>query len=89
MKAIVGTKFGPPQDVLKLEELQKPTPSDNEVLVEVHAASVNYVDGVRITGMFLARLMALAMGVGFGLLKPKHKIPEVTWRVGLKRLAET
>jgi NADPH:quinone reductase-like Zn-dependent oxidoreductase len=75
MKAIVGTKFGPPQDVLKLEELQKPTPSDNEVLVEVHAASVNYVDLVRINGPFLSRLMALAMGVGFGLLKPKRKIP--------------
>ncbi len=41
MKAIVCTKYGP-FDVLKLEDIQKPMPSDDEVLVEVHASSVNY-----------------------------------------------
>jgi NADPH:quinone reductase-like Zn-dependent oxidoreductase len=67
MKAIVNTKYGPP-DVLKLEEIQKPTPGDDEVLVEVHAASVNYPDWVTLRGKpFFMRLP-------YGLLKPKNTI---------------
>ena len=67
MKAIVYTKYGPP-DVLKLEEVEKPTPKDNEVLVEVHAASGNSWDWDLLRGTrFVNRLM-------FGLLKPKTKI---------------
>lgn len=68
MKAIVCTKYGSP-DVLELKEVEQPTPKDNEVLVKVHAASVNYSNLALVKGEpFVARL-------GFGLLKPKHKIP--------------
>jgi NADPH:quinone reductase-like Zn-dependent oxidoreductase len=68
MKAIVYTKYGPP-DVLQLEELEKPTPKDDEVLIKVHAASLNAYDWHALTAdIFLVRLM------GFGLLKPKNKI---------------
>ncbi|MCK4529140.1 NAD(P)-dependent alcohol dehydrogenase, partial [candidate division WOR-3 bacterium] len=68
MKAIVYTKYGPP-DVLQLKDVEKPTPRDNEVLVKVHAASVNYANLAFVRGKpFLARLWS-------GLLKPKHKIP--------------
>ena len=43
MKAMVRHKYGSP-DVLKLDEIQKPTAGDNEVLVKVHAASLNLGD---------------------------------------------
>ncbi len=68
MKAIVRTKYGSP-DVLELREIDKPDPADNQVLVRVHAASVNPLDWHVLRGEpFLVRLM------GFGLLKPKHRI---------------
>jgi len=68
MKAIVYTKYGPP-DVLHLKEIEKPTPKEDEVLVKVQAASVNYSDWAFVRGKpFLVRLM------GVGLLKPKITI---------------
>jgi len=68
MKAIVYTRYGPP-DVLQLIEVEKPTPKENEVLVEVHAASANAYDWHLLSAdIFLVRLM------GGGLLKPKNTI---------------
>jgi len=68
MKAIVYTRYGPPE-VLEFKEVEKPTPKDDEVLIKVHAAALNYGDWASLTGTpFLVRLM------GGGLLKPKHKI---------------
>jgi NADPH:quinone reductase-like Zn-dependent oxidoreductase len=68
MKAIVYTKYGPP-DVLHLEEVGKPAPKDGEVLVKVQAASVNARDWHLLTAdIFLVRFM------GEGLLKPKISI---------------
>jgi NADPH:quinone reductase-like Zn-dependent oxidoreductase len=69
MKAIVCTEYGPP-DVLQLQEVERPTPKEDEVLVKVHASSVNYGNVALVTGEpFMVRLMS------GGLLKPKHKIP--------------
>jgi NADPH:quinone reductase-like Zn-dependent oxidoreductase len=68
MKAIAITKYGQPLDVLRLKELEKPTPADNQVLVQVHAASVNVADLAPVRGVFLARLL------GTGLTKPKREI---------------
>jgi len=68
MKAIVYTEFGPP-DVLQLKEVEKPTPTDDEALVKVHAAAVNYSDWAFVRGKpFLVRLM------GAGLLNPENPI---------------
>jgi len=66
MKAIVYTKYGSP-DVVQLKDVAKPTPKDDEVLIKVHAASVNAYDWHFLTAdIFLVRLM------GVGLLKPKN-----------------
>jgi NADPH:quinone reductase-like Zn-dependent oxidoreductase len=64
MKAIVYTKYGPP-DVLQLGAVEKPTPKDNEVLVKVHAASVND------WGWGLLRGTPLVNRLLWGLRKPK------------------
>ena len=69
MKAIVLKKFGS-LDILKLEEIPKPIPGDDEVLVKVYASCVNYNILVQVSGKpLMARLM------GIGVLKPKFNIP--------------
>ena len=69
MKAIVCTQYGSP-NVLKLEEVEKPAPTDDEVLIKVYAAGANAADWHLLEGKPL--LVRLA---GYGLFKPKHKIP--------------
>ena len=49
MKAIVNTKYGTP-DVLTLQEVAKPTPQDDEVLIKVQAVALNYADWISLTG---------------------------------------
>ena len=64
MKAIVYHKYGSP-DVLEFEEVETPTPKDDEVFVKIHAASVNSWDWDLLRGTpFSNRLL-------FGLLRPK------------------
>ncbi|HKS31043.1 MAG TPA: NAD(P)-dependent alcohol dehydrogenase [Chthoniobacterales bacterium] len=63
MKAILSCEYG--VENLKLQEIEKPTPADNEVLVRVRAASINPADGHLIRDSWLARLFS-------GLRKPKN-----------------
>lgn len=69
MKAIVQLKYGKP-DILEFKDVEKPTPKADEVLIKIHAASLNAYDWHMLTAdIFLVRFM------GGGLLKPKHQIP--------------
>jgi NADPH:quinone reductase-like Zn-dependent oxidoreductase len=67
MKAVIHTQYGPPE-VLHLEEVEKPIPKDNEVLVKIHSTTVNRTDcGFRKPEYLIVRFFS-------GLLKPKYKI---------------
>jgi len=64
MKAVVCTKYGPPE-VLKINNVEKPVPKDNEVLIKIHATTAHVGDGrIRRADPFLVRFI-------FGLLRPK------------------
>jgi len=66
MKAAIHTKYGPPE-VVKVMEVDKPVPKDNEVLIKVFAATVNRTDcGFRSAEYFISRLFS-------GLFRPKNK----------------
>lgn len=68
MRAAVYDRYGPPE-VLRLEEVQRPVPKDDEVLIRVHASTVNRTDtGLRSAEYFISRFIT-------GLLRPKHRIP--------------
>jgi len=69
MKAVMRDKYGAPDDVLEVHEVEKPTPKGNEVLIRIHAVSINFGDWSFVRGKpFLVRLM------GAGLLRPRNKI---------------
>ncbi|MBK7171776.1 MAG: NAD(P)-dependent alcohol dehydrogenase [Bacteroidales bacterium] len=66
MKAIIHTRYGPPE-VAKLMEVEKPQPKENEVLVKVYAATVNRTDsGFRSAEYVISRLFS-------GIFRPKHQ----------------
>lgn len=66
MKAVINTIYGPPE-VLSLMEIDKPIPTDNEVLIKIHATTVNRTDcGFRSAEYFISRFFS-------GLFRPKNK----------------
>jgi NADPH:quinone reductase-like Zn-dependent oxidoreductase len=68
MRAVVHDTYGPPE-VLRLEEVERPMPKDDEVLIKIHATTVNRTDtGLRSAEYFISRFFT-------GLLRPRRKIP--------------
>ena len=72
MKAIVWTKYGPP-DVLQFKELNKPVPKENEVLIRVHAATVTAGD-CELRRFDIPLGLRLFVRIMFGIIKPRIKI---------------
>ncbi|UCC16193.1 MAG: NAD(P)-dependent alcohol dehydrogenase [Dehalococcoidales bacterium] len=69
MKAVTYYEYGPP-DILKTEEVPEPAPKENELLVKVHAASINFANPAMVRGKpFIIR------PITGGLMKPRYNIP--------------
>jgi NADPH:quinone reductase-like Zn-dependent oxidoreductase len=68
MKAIVQRRYGNPDEVLELCEVERPEPSDDEVLVKVHASSVNPADWFSLVGR------PSVLRLSFGLMRPRRQI---------------
>jgi len=67
MRAVVYDRYGAP-DVLRLEDVERPVPKEDEVLVKIHATTVNRTDcGLRSAEYFISRFIT-------GLRRPKRKI---------------
>jgi len=67
MRAVVHDRYGPPE-VLRVEEVERPVPNDDEILVKVHATTVTRTDtGLRSSAYFFTRVFT-------GLRRPKRKI---------------
>jgi NADPH:quinone reductase-like Zn-dependent oxidoreductase len=72
MKAIVASKFGT-SDVLQLQDVEKPAPKDDEVLVKVHAATISAGD-IRMRTLNVPLQFWLPARIALGFTKPKHPI---------------
>jgi len=72
MKAIVCIKYGPPE-VLQIKEVEKPTPKDNEVLIEIHASAVTVSDCIVRSGK-VNILLCIPMRIFVGFRRPRRSI---------------
>ncbi len=72
MKAVVYTKYGPP-DVLQLKEVEKPIPKDNEVLIRIYATTV-FVGDCEMRRLEFPILFRVLMRIVLGFRGPRNKI---------------
>ncbi|MHA1928609.1 MAG: hypothetical protein ACTSV2_08550 [Candidatus Thorarchaeota archaeon] len=87
MKAIVITKYGPPE-CLQLKDVEKPTPKDNEVLIRIHATTVTFGDALLRSLSFPLRLVFRLFG-GIGKNQPLKRIDIIEYfSVRLRQVTE-
>jgi len=72
MKAIICTKYGPPE-VLQFQEVEKPIPKDNKVLIKVHATTA-FMGDCEVRGLKFPFIMRAFMRLGFGIRRPRKSI---------------
>lgn len=80
MKAVVATRYGPPE-VLQLQEIEKPLPKDDQLLIKVHATTVNVGD-CRMRGFNVPPLFWLPARITLGFTKPKTRY--MVWSLPVK-----
>jgi len=73
MKAVICTGYGASEEVLKVIEVEKPTPKDNEVLIKIMASAVNSGD-VRVRGLAVKGFLKIIMRFVLGFNKPRKPI---------------
>jgi NADPH:quinone reductase-like Zn-dependent oxidoreductase len=72
MRAIICTKYGPP-DVLQLQEVEKPVPNKNQILIKIVATAVNSAD-VRVRSLDVKGFLKVIMRLVLGISKPRKPI---------------
>ena len=87
MKAILAERYGSPE-VFQLKEIKKPTPKDNEVLIEIYATTVTAGDTVRRSGKY-PLLFWLPTRLMFGLIRPRKTIPGGTLAGEIKEVGKS
>ena len=73
MKAVLHTAYGP-ADELQLQEVAKPLPAENEILIKIHATTVTSTDCNVRNFTFVPKIFHFPMRLNFGLFKPKNNI---------------
>ena len=72
-KAVIATEYGPPE-FLELQEVETPTPKDNEVLIKIYATTVTAGD-CEMRSLKLPLGYQLMLRLGFGITRPRNEIP--------------